>query len=58
MSFPFSLLGGPAVRVPAGADHQGLPWGLQGAGLPGTDEQLMAAAGGIEAAIAAYRTDV
>jgi Asp-tRNA(Asn)/Glu-tRNA(Gln) amidotransferase A subunit family amidase len=58
MSVPFSLLGGPAVSVPAGADHQGLPWGLQCAGLPGTDEQLMAAAAGIETAIAAHRTDV
>jgi Asp-tRNA(Asn)/Glu-tRNA(Gln) amidotransferase A subunit family amidase len=58
MSVPFSLLGGPAVSVPAGADHQGLPWGLQCAGLPGTDEQLMAAAAGIETVIAAHRTDV
>ncbi|MFT4163934.1 MAG: amidase [Microlunatus sp.] len=58
MSVPFSLLGGPAVSVPAGADHQGLPWGLQCAGLPGADEQLMAAAAEVETVIAARQTDV
>ena len=57
MSVPFSLLGGPAISVPAGSDHRGLPWGLQCAGLPETDEYLLAAAGSIEAALAAYRTD-
>jgi Asp-tRNA(Asn)/Glu-tRNA(Gln) amidotransferase A subunit family amidase len=51
MSFPFSLLGGPALSVPDGTRFRGLPWGLQCAGLPGSDEPLLAAAKGIEAAL-------
>lgn len=48
MNFPFSLVGAPAVSIPAGRDADGLPWGLQCAGRRGGDEQLLAHAAAIE----------
>lgn len=53
MSSPFSLVGAPAVNVPAGTDENGLPLGLQCAGALGADEQLLADASAIEAALRA-----
>jgi Asp-tRNA(Asn)/Glu-tRNA(Gln) amidotransferase A subunit family amidase len=52
MGFPFSFAGAPVVSVPAGRDEQGLPWGLQCAGLRGEDERLLAFAAPIERALA------
>jgi len=51
MGFPFSFAGVPVVSVPAGRDEQGLPWGLQCAGLRGEDERLLASAAPIERAL-------
>ncbi|GIF69040.1 amidase [Asanoa ishikariensis] len=42
MSVPFSVLGAPALSVPAGHDAQGLPWGMQLVGARGADERLLA----------------
>jgi len=55
MSIPFSLAGFPAVSVPAGRDAHGLPWGLQCAGPPGGDEQLLEYAAGIERCLTVRR---
>jgi Asp-tRNA(Asn)/Glu-tRNA(Gln) amidotransferase A subunit family amidase len=51
MSVPWSLAGLPAVSVPAGRAGP-LPLGLQCAGRPGADENLLAHAGVIERALA------
>jgi Asp-tRNA(Asn)/Glu-tRNA(Gln) amidotransferase A subunit family amidase len=53
MSVPFSAVGAPAVSLPAGADQQGLPWGLQLAGARGADERLLGWAAAIERVVAA-----
>jgi Asp-tRNA(Asn)/Glu-tRNA(Gln) amidotransferase A subunit family amidase len=52
MSVPWSLAGFPAVSIPSGL-VDGLPVGLQCVGPFGADERLLAAAGAIEAALAA-----
>ncbi|GIF77763.1 amidase [Asanoa siamensis] len=54
MSVPFSVLGAPAVSVPAGA-HAGLPLGLQLAGPRGADERLLAWAATIAPVVAGPR---
>ncbi len=51
MSSPFTLVGAPAVNVPTGLDPSRLPLGVQCAGVPGADEELLAAARTIEAAL-------
>jgi Asp-tRNA(Asn)/Glu-tRNA(Gln) amidotransferase A subunit family amidase len=51
LSSPFTLVGAPAVNVPAGFSASGLPLGLQCAAAPGADEQLLAAARTIEAVL-------
>ncbi|MEV4537829.1 amidase [Asanoa sp. NPDC049518] len=42
MSVPFSVLGAPALSVPAGHDDHGLPWGMQLVGARDADEHLLA----------------
>jgi amidase len=42
--FPFNLLGNPAVVLPAGVAHDGLPVGVQLVGARWRDEELLAAA--------------
>jgi Asp-tRNA(Asn)/Glu-tRNA(Gln) amidotransferase A subunit family amidase len=54
MSFPFSLVGAPAISLPAGSDANGMPWGLQCAAVPGADEHLLAACSAIEAALSEH----
>lgn len=48
---PFSLAGVPAISLPAGFDSAGLPIGLQLAGAPGQDRQLLAVAAEIHRAL-------
>ena len=43
------------MSIPAGRDGNGLPWGLQCAGLPGHDEDLLAYAAGIERCLTVRR---
>jgi Asp-tRNA(Asn)/Glu-tRNA(Gln) amidotransferase A subunit family amidase len=45
---PFNALGWPALSLPAGRDRDGLPLGLQVAGLPGTDAVVLRAAAALE----------
>ena len=52
MSVPFSVLGAPAMSVPAGHEGRGLPWGIQLVGRRGADEQLLAWAAAIEPVVA------
>ena len=47
----WTLVGAPAVSVPAGAGEHGLPLGLQLVGAPATDERLLGAAAWAEAAL-------
>jgi Asp-tRNA(Asn)/Glu-tRNA(Gln) amidotransferase A subunit family amidase len=54
MSVPWSLAGLPAVSLPAGL-VAGLPVGVQCVGHQGGDEQLLARAGQVEAALAGPR---
>ncbi|SNT64197.1 Asp-tRNAAsn/Glu-tRNAGln amidotransferase A subunit [Asanoa hainanensis] len=51
MSVPFSVLGAPALSVPAGRDEHGLPWGIQLVGARGDDERLLAWAATISPAV-------
>jgi len=51
MSVPFSVLGAPALSIPAGHDGQGLPWGMQLVGARGADERLLAWAAAIAPAL-------
>lgn len=44
-----SLLGAPAITLPAGRDAQGLPLGAQLVALPGADSELLAVAAWCEA---------
>lgn len=46
---PFNGLGWPALSLPAGADRDGLPLGLQVVGLPGRDGVVLRAAAALEA---------
>ena len=45
---PFNALGWPALSLPAGADRDGLPLGLQVVGLPGNDALVLRAAAALE----------
>jgi Asp-tRNA(Asn)/Glu-tRNA(Gln) amidotransferase A subunit family amidase len=51
MSSPFTLVGAPALNIPAGVAASGLPLGVQCAAAPGADEQLLADAAAIEDAL-------
>jgi Asp-tRNA(Asn)/Glu-tRNA(Gln) amidotransferase A subunit family amidase len=46
---PFNALGWPALSLPAGLDRDGLPLGLQVAGLPGSDATVLRASAALEA---------
>jgi aspartyl-tRNA(Asn)/glutamyl-tRNA(Gln) amidotransferase subunit A len=48
---PFTVLGGPIVSVPVGADGAGMPLGLMVTGAPGTDAAIAAVAERISATI-------
>jgi Asp-tRNA(Asn)/Glu-tRNA(Gln) amidotransferase A subunit family amidase len=48
---PFNALGWPAVSVPCGRDSEGMPVGLQIAGRPWREEDCLAAAAVVEAAV-------
>ena len=52
MSRAWTLLGLPSISLPCGTSPAGLPLGLQIAGRPGKDRELIAAAKWIEARIA------
>jgi Asp-tRNA(Asn)/Glu-tRNA(Gln) amidotransferase A subunit family amidase len=45
----WTLLGAPALTLPTGLGPNGLPLGLQLAGMPGDDPRLLAAASWVEA---------
>lgn len=51
MNLPWTNTGVPTITVPAGRSSNGLPLGLQCAGLYMQDEQLLAWVGSIEAAL-------
>ena len=44
LTYAISVVGAPAVSVPAGLDRAGLPVGLQIAGAEGADRDVLAAA--------------
>jgi len=50
MTYHFNLTGQPAVSVPCGFTAGGLPIGLQIAGRPGADADVLRAAAAFEAA--------
>lgn len=51
--FRWTLVGSPAITVPAGRGPAGLPLGLQVGGAPGSDSVLLDTAAWVEAAFAA-----
>lgn len=53
-TYAVTLAGLPSMSVPCGLDRQGLPIGVQLAGRPGGDEDLLAAAAAYEAARGAF----
>jgi len=52
LTYHFNLTGQPAISVPCGITADGLPVGLQIAGRPGADEDVLRAAAAFEAATA------
>jgi aspartyl-tRNA(Asn)/glutamyl-tRNA(Gln) amidotransferase subunit A len=48
----WSLLGAPAVSVPVGVDHNGLPIGIQLAAAPGDEQSILDAGRALEGALA------
>lgn len=52
MSLPFTQAGLPMLTLPAGADEDDLPLGVQAVGRFGADEQLLAHAAALEALVA------
>ncbi len=51
-TFPFNVLGWPALALPCGAAEGGLPASIQIVGRPGEDERVLAAGLALEAALA------
>jgi Asp-tRNA(Asn)/Glu-tRNA(Gln) amidotransferase A subunit family amidase len=54
MNLPWTQAGLPAVGIPAGFSADGLPLGVQLVGAHGTDEELLAAALAVEAAVSPF----
>jgi Asp-tRNA(Asn)/Glu-tRNA(Gln) amidotransferase A subunit family amidase len=50
LTYQFNLTGQPAISIPCGFTADGLPVGLQIAGRPGADEDVLRAAAAFEAA--------
>jgi len=50
-TFPFNLLGWPALALPCGPAEDGLPASVQLVGRPGDDELVLAAGLSLEAAL-------
>ena len=50
---PFNVTGQPVLSLPCGTTADGLPVGLQIAGLPGTDALVLALGAALERALAA-----
>lgn len=48
LTMPFNATGQPVIALPCGLDSQGLPVGLQLAGIPGDDDDLFAVARAVE----------
>jgi Asp-tRNA(Asn)/Glu-tRNA(Gln) amidotransferase A subunit family amidase len=52
LAYAVSLVGHPAISLPVGRDHAGLPFGLQIVGPRGGDARLLAVAAALEALLA------
>lgn len=48
LTMPFNATGQPVIALPCGLDSQGLPVGMQLAGIPGDDDNLFAVARAVE----------
>ncbi len=51
-TYPFNLLGWPALALPCGAAEDGLPASIQIVGRPGDDALVLAVGRALEAALA------
>jgi amidase len=52
LAYAVTLVGHPAVSIPVGLDHAGMPFGLQVVGPRGGDARVLAVAASLEAALA------
>ena len=52
-TYPFDVLGWPAIALPCGVGVGGSPHSIQIVGRPGSDELVLAAAAALEAALSA-----
>ena len=48
LTWPFNVLGAPALAIPCGPAEDGLPASVQIAGRPGDDALVLAAAAALE----------
>jgi aspartyl-tRNA(Asn)/glutamyl-tRNA(Gln) amidotransferase subunit A len=51
LTYPFNLTGLPAISVPCGFDHRGLPIGLQIAARPFDEPMVLRVAAAVERAV-------
>jgi aspartyl-tRNA(Asn)/glutamyl-tRNA(Gln) amidotransferase subunit A len=51
LTWPFNVLGAPALALPCGAAEDGLPASIQIAGRPGDDARVLAAGALLERAL-------